>query len=431
MPEADFIQGQIATRDTRSGAETVRDRVLVALVEGALYGLLLLGMAIEEMGPLLGYFAVVATGIFLWIRFPGADRRLRDLLRRNRGFAHLFLVLLLLAYPVIFQGNPYLIHLGALAAIFAIMALGLNISLGFCGLLDVGFAVYFAAGAYTSSQLAVLFGWSFWAGLPLGGLVAAFFGFIVAWPALRVHDHYLALVTLGYGLIMNLLHRNLTFLTNGTDGVINIPPPAIGGHEFIRPLAIGTFELPFQANFYYLALALVGIAVLVSVRLRNSNLGRQWEAIREEEIAARCFGVNVTARKVIALSTGAFFGGIGGAAFAHMIGFVHPDNFVLLTSITILAMVIIGGMGNIFGVILGAVLLTLIPERLREFQDLRMLLFGMALVLIMIFRPQGVFPSLRRRRELEAGKVDSLIAKARLVEEKAGRGRLGVGGERE
>ena len=200
----------------------------------------------------------------------------------------------------------------------------------------------------------MLFGWSFWIGLPLGGLVAAFFGFLVAWPALRVHDHYLALVTLGYGLIMNLLHRNLTFLTNGTDGVINIPPPAIGGYDFIRPIAIGGFNLPFQANFYYLALALAGITVLVSVRLRNSNLGRQWEAIREEEVAARCFGINVTARKVVALTTGAFFGGIGGATFAHMIGFVHPDNFVLLTSITILAMVIIGGMGNIYGVIVGA-----------------------------------------------------------------------------
>ena len=416
MPESDFIQGQIAASDTRSSGERLGERVLVALFEGAVYGLVLLGMALEDLGLLLGYLAAVAAGIVAWIRLPASGRRVQDLFRRNAGFARLFLVLLLISYPIVFQGNPYLIHLGALAAIFAIMALGLNISLGFCGLLDVGFAVYFAAGAYTSSQLAVLFGWSFWIGLPLGGLVAAFFGFLVAWPALRVHDHYLALVTLGYGLIMNLLHRNLTFLTNGTDGVINIPPPAIGGYDFIRPLAIGGFELPFQANFYYLALALAGIAVLVSVRLRNSNLGRQWEAIREEEVAARCFGINVTARKVVALSTGAFFGGIGGATFAHMIGFVHPDNFVLLTSITILAMVIIGGMGNIYGVILGAVLLTLIPERLREFQDLRMLLFGVALVLIMIYRPQGLFPSVRRRRELDASKAERLIRKSRVEE---------------
>jgi branched-chain amino acid transport system permease protein len=299
--------------------------------------------------------------------------------------------------------------MGALAGIFVIMALGLNITLGFAGLLDVGFAVYFAAGAYTSAQLAVHFGTSFWIGLPLAGIVAAFFGFIVAWPALRVHGHYLAMVTLGYGMIMNLLHRNLKFLTNGTDGIINIPPPAIGDFDFLQPITIGGFELPFQANFYYLTLVLIAFTIYVSIRLRDSKLGRSWEAIREDEVAAKCFGVNLTHMKVIAFSTGAFFGGLGGAVFAHMIGFIHPDNFVLLVSITILAMVIIGGMGNIFGVILGAVLLIMIPERLREFEDLRMLLFGLALCLIMIYRPQGLFPNARRRRELQADKLDQLI----------------------
>ena len=165
-------------------------------------------------------------------------------------------------------------------------------------------------------------------------------------------------------------------------------------------------------NFYFLALIITALTIFVSIRLRDSNLGRQWEAIREDEVAARCFGVNVTRLKIIAFSTGAFFGGIGGAVFAHMIGFVHPDNFVLLTSIMILAMVIIGGMGNIAGVVVGAVALTLIPERLREFEDLRMLLFGGALVLIMIYRPQGLFPNSRRRRELQAEKIDTLIAES-------------------
>jgi branched-chain amino acid transport system permease protein len=217
------------------------------------------------------------------------------------------------------------------------------------------------------------------------------------------------MVTLGYGLIMNILHRNLTFLTNGTDGIINIPPPSIAGFEFVRPLHVFGLDLPFQVNFYYLVLLLVGITMLISWRLLNSNVGRSWEAIREDEIAAKCFGIDLTRMKVMAFSAGAFFGGIGGAAFAHQIGFVHPDNFVLLTSITILAMVLIGGMGNIFGVAFGAVALILLPERLREFENLRLLLFGLAMTLIMVLRPQGLFPSARRRREIEAGKMDTLI----------------------
>lgn len=412
MPEVDFIDTQIAAEDTRGLAEKARDCVLVGAVEALFFTAFLIALVLE--GPVLvtGYLALMGFAAYGWTRFDRLDRWFKHLLRRNKRFAIVFLAFLLVLFPFVFLDNPYIIHLGALAAIFAIMALGLNITLGFCGLLDVGFAVYFAAGAYTSSQLAVNFGTSFWIGLPLAGLMAAFFGFLVAWPALRVHDHYLALVTLGYGLIINLLQRNLTFLTNGTDGVINIPPPAIGSWDFIQPITIEGFAFPFQMNFYYLALVGAGVTIFFSARLRDSNIGRQWEAIREEEMAAKCFGINVSRLKIIAFSTGAFFGGIGGAIFAHMIGFVHPDNFVLMTSITILAMVIIGGMGNIFGVVVGAAALILIPERLREFEDLRMLLFGVCLVLIMIYRPQGLFPSSRRRRELQAAKIDDLIAKS-------------------
>lgn len=412
MPEVDFIDTQVAREDTRTLAEKIKDRLVLGGCQVALFAAFLVGLALEDVILVTGFLLLTVAGAIGWGRMPKLNRRARELMAKDKRFAVFVLTALLVLFPFIFLDNPYLIHLGALAAIFAIMALGLNITLGFCGLLDVGFAVYFAAGAYASSQLAVIFDISFWIGLPLGGLMAAFFGFLVAWPALRVHDHYLALVTLGYGLIMNLLHRNLTFLTHGTDGVINIPPPAIFGWDFVTPIAIGDLELPFQMNFYFLALIIVALTIFVSIRLRDSNLGRQWEAIREDEVAARCFGVNVTRLKIIAFSTGAFFGGIGGAVFAHMIGFVHPDNFVLLTSIMILAMVIIGGMGNIAGVVVGAVALTLIPERLREFEDLRMLLFGGALVLIMIYRPQGLFPNSRRRRELQAEKINTLIAES-------------------
>ena len=293
------------------------------------------------------------------------------------------------------------------------MALGLNITLGFAGLLDIGFAVYYGAGAYTSAQFAIHFGTNFWLGLALGGLSASLFGFVVAWPALRVHDHYLGLVTLGYGLMMNLLARNLNFLTNGTDGVINIPPPSIGSFAFTQSLKLGPLTLPFQANFYYLAMAIALLTAFVSYRLRQSPLGRSWDAIREDEIAARCSGVNTRGVKILAFSTGAFFGGIGGAIYAHMIGFISPENFSFLESITIMVMVVIGGAGNIMGVAIGAVILVVLPERFREFEHLRLLFFGAALVLLMINRPEGLFPRLRMRRVLPAGKLAAVLAQTR------------------
>jgi hypothetical protein len=251
VPEVDFIDTQITRADTRTLAEKAKDWLILGGCQSLLFGAFLVGLALEDSVLVLGFLALFAAAAVGWSRIPRLNQWARPLLTSNKRFAITFLAFLLVLYPFIFLDNPYLIHLGALAAIFAIMALGLNITLGFCGLLDVGFAVYFGAGAYTSSQLAVHFDVSFWIGLPLGGLMAAFFGFIVAWPALRVHDHYLALVTLGYGLIINLLHRNLTFLTNGTDGVINIPPPAIGDWDFVQPITIGNLELPFQMNFYF------------------------------------------------------------------------------------------------------------------------------------------------------------------------------------
>ena len=412
MPEIDFIRTQFHQEDQRAFSEKARDCAVLGVVLAVFTALLLFGLVIESSRYLMLYLAFAAALLFGWQRHKALDSWFKNLLRRNVNFAVVFLVLILLSYPFIFIHDAYLIHLAALAGIYVVIALGLNITLGLAGLLDVGFAAYFAAGAYTSAQLAVNFGVSYWVGVVAGGLVAAFFGFLVAWPALRVQGHYLAMVTLGYGLIMNILHRNLRFITNSTDGIINIPPPSIAGHEFIEPIVIWGLKLPFQANFYYLSLALIGITVVVSLRLQNSKLGRCWEAIREDEIAASCFGINLARMKIIAFSTGAFFGGVGGATFAHMIGFVHPDNFILLTSIMILAMVLIGGMGNILGVALGAVLLIVIPERMREFENIRLLLFGLAMLVIMIYRPQGLLPNVRRRLELQEEQVDRLIAQS-------------------
>jgi branched-chain amino acid transport system permease protein len=411
MPESDFITAQL----TPEPADWRRKAVQALIACGtmlALFVLLIFGLTIERLWLFVGLIVVVVAVAIFYQRSRGMRGKLEQAFRASRASVLILLIALLAAYPLILSRDPYLIHIGALSAIYVIMALGLNITLGFAGLLDIGFAVYYGAGAYMSAQLAINFGVSFWLGLLLGGLTAAFFGFLVAWPALRVHDHYLGLVTLGYGLMMNLLARNLAFLTNGTDGVINIPPPAIGTHAFTEPLSLGPLTLPFQANFYYLAVTLALITAFISYRLRQSSLGRAWDAIREDEIAARCAGVDARGVKVLAFSTGAFFGGIGGAIYAHMIGFIGPENFTFLESITILVMVVMGGAGNIAGVAVGAIILVVLPERFREFEHLRLLFFGIALVQLMINRPEGIFPRTRTRRLLPAGKLAAALPHA-------------------
>ena len=412
MPERDFIDAQVtANRPDRH--KRLHDSAIIGTVLLGLGGFFVIGMAIERLAIFIGFVGAITVLGVLYRRTPKLGTLVTEAFRDNRSISLTFLVVLLAAYPFVLSHDPYLIHIGALAAIYVIMALGLNVTLGYAGLLDIGFAVYYGAGAYISAQLAIHFGTNFWLGLIFGGLGASFFGFLVAWPALRVHDHYLGLVTLGYGLVMNLLARNVYFLTNGTDGVINIPPPAIGSHEFTQPLNLGWMTLPFQANFYYLAVTLALLAAFVSYRLRQSKLGRAWDAIREDEIAARCSGVDARGVKILAFSTGAFFGGLGGAIYAHMIGFISPENFSFIESITILVMVVMGGAGNIMGVAIGAVILVVLPERFREFEHLRLLFFGGALVLLMINRPEGLFPRLRIRRTQHADKIVALLAHAR------------------
>ena len=412
MPENDFIGAQMRT-ETADRRQKLRHRLLSVAIVIGMFAFTIAGLVIERVPLFIGFLLAFALLVFFYQRTLSLKVRVTEALQDSRGTAITLLVLLLAAYPFILSKDPYLIHIGALSAIYVIMALGLNITLGFAGLLDIGFAVYFGAGAYTSAQLAIHFGTNFWLGLALGGLSASLFGFVVAWPALRVHDHYLGLVTLGYGLIMNLLARNLYFLTNGTDGVINIPPPSIGSYSFTQTLQLGLLSLPFQANYYYLAVTLALITAFISYRLRESALGRSWDAIREDEVAARCSGVNTRGFKILAFSIGAFFGGVGGTVYAHMIGFISPENFSFLESMTILVMVVVGGAGNIMGVAIGAIVLVVLPERFREFEHLRLLLFGAALVLLMINRPEGLFPRLRTRRVLPAEKLAALLAQTR------------------
>jgi branched-chain amino acid transport system permease protein len=306
------------------------------------------------------------------------------------------------------------------ALLYVMLALGLNIVVGYAGLLDLGYIAFYAVGAYLYALLASPhFGvhLPFWALLPLGAAVAGLFGVLLGAPTLRLRGDYLAIVTLGFGEIIRIFLNNLNApinITNGPQGVNLIDPIAVGGvslnqtHEWLGVTVPGVY------TYYYLFLLLALAIIFVSLRLQDSRIGRAWVAIREDEVAAEAMGIDTRNIKLLAFAMGASFGGISGGLFAGFQGFISPESFNLFESIIVLCMIVLGGMGNIPGVILGAILLTVFPEALRYLgdlqtlvfgrvwvdpSDLRMLVFGLALVVMMIYRPAGLLPSVRRRRE--------------------------------
>ncbi|MGH8620107.1 MAG: ABC transporter permease subunit [Burkholderiales bacterium] len=307
------------------------------------------------------------------------------------------------------------------ALLFVLLAIGLNIVVGYAGLLDLGYVAFFAVGAYTYALLASShFGlhWPFWVLVPLSALVAAGFGLLLGAPTLRLRGDYLAIVTLGFGEIIRIFLNNLNRpvnITNGPQGITLIDPLKIGDFSLAVSHTLGPFTFPAVHSYYFVFLACAGLSIVISRRLEDSRLGRAWIAIREDEVAAKAMGINTRNVKLAAFAMGATFGGVAGALFAAFQGFISPESFTLLDSIMILCMVVLGGMGNVSGVVLGAILLTALPEALRyvgplqqalvgrvlvEPSDLRMLLFGLALVLMMLLRPAGLWPSRLRQREL-------------------------------
>ncbi len=301
------------------------------------------------------------------------------------------------------------------ALIYGMLALGLNIVVGFAGLLDLGYIAFYAVGAYTWALLASpQFGLHlpFWLIIPIGFVVAGFFGVLLGAPTLRLRGDYLAIVTLGFGEIVRIFLNNLDHpinITNGPVGINLIDPISVGGYALTRTQQIAGVNFSGAHIYYYLLLVLLLACIFVCIRLENSRLGRAWIAIREDETAAQAMGINTRNMKLLAFAMGASFGGVAGGVFASFQGFVSPESFILLESIMVLCMVVLGGMGNVWGVVLGTLLLAILPEILRDIsspiqesllggvwidpESLRMVLFGLALILVMLVRPSGLWPS--------------------------------------
>jgi branched-chain amino acid transport system permease protein len=327
--------------------------------------------------------------------------RIPTLLAPLATFAIAAGIVFALVLPFLPFANRYVVDVATTVLIYVMLGWGLNIVVGLAGLLDLGYVAFYAVGAYSYALFALWFDLGFWECLPLAGALAASFGILLGFPVLRLRGDYLAIVTLGFGEIIRIILLNWYPVTRGPDGLSGIPRPSFFGIEFDRspPEGARAFHEVFGLDYsgyhrvaflYFLALALALVTNLFVLRIRKLPIGRAWEALREDEIACRALGINPTNTKLTAFALGAMFGGFAGSFFATRQGFISPESFTFIESATILAIVVLGGMGSQVGVVLAATVLILLPELGREFEQYRMLLFGAAMVAIMVWRPRGL-----------------------------------------
>ncbi len=382
------------------GFETVGQTVGLSLNVRPLY------IIVPVVIAFVGRFAL----LLVWCR-SGASARSRqgpsvmDQVARGVSTSAIYFVPVVLLFAVLMPflpfSNRYLIDTATSVLIYVMLGWGLNIVVGLAGLLDLGYVAFYAVGAYSYALLATESGWSFWVCLPLAGVFAAFAGIVLGFPVLRLRGDYLAIVTLGFGEIIRLILLNWYDVTNGPDGISRIPRPSFFGLEFTRRPKEGIeafhqyFDIPYLGEhrvifLYFLILALALLTNVFTQRIRKLPIGRAWEALREDEIACRSLGINPTNTKLTAFGLGAMFGGFAGAFFATRQGFISPESFTFIESAIILAIVVLGGMGSQIGVVLAAVVLIVLPELGRALEQFRMLVFGGAMVAIMIWRPRGL-----------------------------------------
>lgn len=320
---------------------------------------------------------------------PMLQRVFKD--RRVSTPALVAAVLFVIVFPFVF--SMYQTNIMITALIYVVVGLGLNIVVGLAGLLDLGYVAFYAVGAYSYALLNHHFGVTFWVALPLGAFLAMLFGVILGFPVLRLRGDYLAIVTLGFGEIIRLVLENWNAFSFGPSGIANIPKPGISG------VKLSLMESTIFIYFLMIALAL--FTIFVVRRLQDSRIGRAWIALREDEVACQAMGIDKTRTKLSAFALGATWAGMGGVVFAAKTTFINPTSFTIWESIIILCVVVLGGMGSIVGVIVGAMILILLPEYLRAFSEYRLLVFGAILVMMMVFRPGGIVSSARKTYQFE------------------------------
>jgi branched-chain amino acid transport system permease protein len=410
----------------RAGIVLLRERRSLPVLAGALA----MGIGAWFLPPMIGVawnstpmlVLTLATAAFLALKAlfqmrrdastVSAEARAAGMDRVAAGMQHATRyvgpILVVIAIIVPFTGIPFtdlegrkLLGILTFILLYVMLGWGLNIIVGLAGLLDLGYVAFYAVGAYSYALLATTFGWSFWVCLPLAGVLAAFFGIILGYPVLRLRGDYFAIVTLGFGEIVRIVLNNWSPVTNGPNGINNIPRPSFFGYVFERNPAenetafhqlLGIAYDPIHRFIflYFLILVLALIVNLVSQRLRRLPIGRAWEALREDDVACQSLGLNRTTLKLAAFATSATFGGFAGSFFASYQGFINPESFTFIESAIILAIVVLGGMGNQLGIVVAAFLIIGLPEFFRDLDLYRMLVFGLCMVGIMVWRPRGL-----------------------------------------
>jgi branched-chain amino acid transport system permease protein len=348
-------------------------------------------------------FAIVALGNYFWASWkPTAQARYQEMPAGRQNmirYGSLFIIALLLIFLPRLLG-PFLSEVATTVGLFVLMGLGLNIVVGFAGLLDLGYVAFFAIGAYTMGVLTTTGGelafsteWTFWQVLPIAVAASVLAGVMLGVPVLHIRGDYLAIVTLGFGEIIRILALSdmLKPYIGGSQGIVQVARPQIGG-----------MTVDNAQEYYYLILIACLIGAFVALRMKDSRSGRAWMAMREDEDVAQAMGINLVVTKLMAFGAGAAFSGLSGAIFASKLGTIYPHSFNLLISINVLALIIVGGMGSVPGVVVGALALVGLPELLREFDEFRLMVYGAVLVAMMIYRPEGLWPEKTRQRELHA-----------------------------
>jgi branched-chain amino acid transport system permease protein len=365
-----------------------------ALILNERFGLLGTLVAIAFVGAFLRELVLRDVRVDLAGQLPARVREVGAIALHYLAPA---LLVFALAVPILFYRNRYALDLSIQILTYVMLGWGLNIVVGLAGLLDLGYVAFYAVGAYSYALLATHFGLSFWICLPLAGILASFWGILLGFPVLRLRGDYLAIVTLAFGEIIRLVLINWQDLTGGPNGIATIPRPSFFGLPFDTSEGgfAATFHLDYSAThrvvfLYYLILALALLTNFVTLRLRRLPIGRAWEALREDEIACRALGINTTHTKLTAFAMGAMFAGFAGSFFATRQGFISPESFTFGESALVLAIVVLGGMGSQLGVAIAAAVMLGGFELFREFQQYRLLVFGFAMVGIMIWRPRGL-----------------------------------------
>ncbi|WP_462323840.1 ABC transporter permease subunit [Desulfoplanes sp.] len=319
----------------------------------------------------------------------GKETWTRRILTDPKIFRPAMCALFVLGVVFPFIVDTYQTNIMISALIYVVLGLGLNIVVGLAGLLDLGYVAFYAVGAYSYALLNYHFGLGFWAVLPLGACFGALFGIVLGFPVLRLRGDYLAIVTLGFGEIIRLVLENWNAFSFGPSGIANIPRPGFFGVDLTMHSA--------TLYIYYIMIGMAVFTIFVVNRLQNSRIGRAWLALREDEIACQAMGIDRTKTKLTAFALGATWAGMVGVVFAAKTTFINPASFTFMESAIILSVVVLGGMGSIVGVMLAALILILLPEYLRAFSEYRMLIFGASMVLMMVFRPQGLIANVRKK----------------------------------